>query len=609
MARNIRIAAAQMGATHYADSREHTLDRMLALLIQAADQRAEVVLFPELAFTTFFPRHLINDPDELSSFFEVENSTESSPTKRLFDKAQDLGLDVSVGFAEQTSKGERFNTSIYFHSKTSSMLAKYRKIHLPGEYEPFPDPNATQQLEKRYFKPGDLGFNAFRVPNLAEDSEPIFGMMICNDRRWSEAWRCLGLQGVEVVLCGYNTAGFAPHLRGGDQSQDPQAAEETAVFQHKLSMQANSYQNATFYVCAARCGMDDGKYSLIGGSCIVDPEGNILGEAKTKEDEVVVAECDLEMCRRGKTRTFNFAKHRRVEHYGRIVEQIGVVEPPKLNISNNEINGSITNGSPHEHESPDLPPASTTRRSIRILLVNPNATPTMTASCYAMALPSLPPDVQLSTFTAPSPAPTAIESAYDNITSSTFSMRALQPLQAREAYDAILIACYSDHALIKMAREEFHVPVCGIMEASLYAARMLGGRFGIVATGNRSKLGLEDSVRHYGFQSFCVGVEACEIGVLDLERKPRAEMLARAQNVAKSLVSKGAEVVTLGCAGMSDMKIAVEEAVGEDVVVIDGVMAGVQFLSGLVRMGAKTAKNGLYADSAVGRKMRGQEYL
>ena len=117
-------------------------------------------------------------------------------------------------------------------------------------------------------------------------------------------------------------------LWGASTSQSPADAEADALFHHKLTMQSNSYMNATFSVCAARCGMDDGKYNLIGGSCIVDPEGKILAEAKTKEDEVVTADLDLEACRQGKTRTFDFARHRRVEHYERIVNQTGVIEPP-----------------------------------------------------------------------------------------------------------------------------------------------------------------------------------------------------------------------------------------------------------------------------------------
>lgn len=441
------------------------------------------------------------------------------------------------------------------------------------------------------------------------------GMMICNDRRWPEAWRCLGLQGVEVVLCGYNTAGFAPDLWGSDKNQDPQKAEETALFHHKLVMQANSYMNATFSVCAARAGMDDGKFSLIGGSCIVGPEGDILAETKSVDDEVIVADCDLDLCRQGKTRTFDFARHRRVEHYKRIAEQTGVVEPPGLSeigttteMKTNGItaNENLPNGT---HALVSRPTKSPSGRKIRVLLCNPNATKSMTDNCVKMVEPTLPPDVEVVGFTAPAPAPLAIEGNFDNIMSAAAAARALIPIQAREGYSAILVACYSDHALIRMLREEFDVPVIGIMEASLFAARTLGARFGIVATSNRSKVMHTDAVRHYGMEGFCAGVESCNLGVLDLERKPRQQVLQIMQEVAKMLVAKGAEVLTLGCAGMTDMVAAVEEAAGEDVRVVDGVVAGVHHLIGLVRLGGKTAKSGLYASSAQGRKLRGQHYV
>ncbi|KAK5679298.1 hypothetical protein LTS10_008113 [Elasticomyces elasticus] len=600
----IRLAAAQMGATHRSDPRSKTLDRMLKLLDNAASQGAEVVLFPEIAFTTFFPRYLINDSDGLSDWFEHGDVTKSENAGSLFDKARELGVDISVGFAEAADNGERFNSSIYYHAKSGSTLSKYRKIHLPGDFEPFADPEATNQLEKRYFKPGNLGFEAFRVPDLAGGSQPIMGMMICNDRRWTEAWRVLGLQGVEVVLCGYNTAGFAPDLWGSDKNADPKEAEETAVFHHKLVMQHGSYTNATYSVSAARCGVDDGKYSLIGGSCIAGPEGNILAEAKTVEDEIVIADCDLSLCRQGKTRTFDFARHRRIEHYKRISEQTGVVEPPKLGEA--ATNGSLTNGTNGAHEMVHRAAAT---KKIRVLICNPNATKSMTENCVKMVEPTLPSDVEVIGFTSPLPAPSAIEGNFDNIMSAAAAARALISVQQREGYDAILVACYSDHALIRVLREEFDVPVIGIMEASLFAARTLGARFGIVATSKRSQVMHADSVRHYGMDGFCAGIESCDLGVLDLERKPREQVLGIMQETAKRLTAKGAEVLTLGCAGMTDMKRAVEEAVGDQVRVVDGVVAGVHHLVGVVRLGGKTAKSGMYASSATGRKLRGQDYI
>ena len=135
---------------------------------------------------------------------------------------------------------------------------------------------------------------------------------------------------MEVVLCGYNTAGFAPDLWGTQKPMTPEQAEEDAVFHHKLVMQSNSYMNSCFSVSAAKAGMEDGRYDLIGGSCITDPEGHVVAEAKTKDDEVIFAEIDLSACRQGKEKTFDLVRHRRTEAYGLITRQTGVVEPEFL---------------------------------------------------------------------------------------------------------------------------------------------------------------------------------------------------------------------------------------------------------------------------------------
>ena len=316
---------------------------MITLLHSASSLGTQVVLFPETAFTTFFPRHLIASQEELDSYFEHgDNLLESATTKPLFDEAKKLGVDISVGFAERAADGKGYNTCVYFSAKEGKVIAKYRKVHLPGTKEPFDNPDAVNQLEKRYFEPGNLGFKAFRVPDLVEGAlkkgagaaagkgDPIMGMMICNDRRWAEGWRCYGLQGVEMVLCGYNTAGWAPDLWGTRKPLTPAEAEVDAVFHHKLVMQGNSYMNSCFSVSAAKAGLEDGKYDLIGGSCITSPEGYVLAEAKTKDDEIVFAEIDLEDCRQGKEKTFDFDRHRRTDQYGTITTQTGVVEPELL---------------------------------------------------------------------------------------------------------------------------------------------------------------------------------------------------------------------------------------------------------------------------------------
>jgi len=346
MGRILRVAAAQLGPVHLTSRREETVQRMIALLESAAAQGVQILLFPEVAFVTFFPRHLIADQKELDSFFEHDNDLPHSPnTKLLFEKAMELGVDISVGYAERAADGKGYNTSIYYSAKEGKIISKYRKVHLPGTKEPFPNPDAVNQLEKRYFNPGNLGFKAFRGPDLlsstakkgaAGDSntegrgDPIMGMIICNDRRWPEAWRCYGLQGVELILCGYNTVGWAPDLWGTRKPMTREEAEKEALFHHKLVMQANSYMNSCFSISAAKAGLEDGKHDLIAGSCITDPEGHVIAEAKGKGDELVVAEIDLEDCRQGKEKVFNFEQHRRVEQYGLITEQTGVVEPKLL---------------------------------------------------------------------------------------------------------------------------------------------------------------------------------------------------------------------------------------------------------------------------------------
>ena len=94
----------------------------------------------------------------------------------------------------------------------------------------------------------------------------------------------------------------------------------------KLVAQANAYMNATWAVAVAKAGVEDGS-GLIGNSCIVDPNGRIVVEAQSLEDEIIVADCDFDMCRQGKDKIFNFAAHRRLEAYRLIVEQVGVIEP------------------------------------------------------------------------------------------------------------------------------------------------------------------------------------------------------------------------------------------------------------------------------------------
>ena len=306
--REIITAALQMGPIQKAESRTEVVARMMALLDQAHEAGATFAVFPELTLTTFFPRWYMEDPAEVDAWFETQMP--GPETQPLFDKARGYGIAISLGYAELTHEGQHFNTSIQT-DPSGKIIAKYRKVHLPGHSE-YDTERAFQHLEKRYFLPGDLGWPVYRTLG------GLFGMAICNDRRWPETYRVMGLQGVEMVTLGFNT----PSVNSQMSDEGP----EDRLFHHRLSCQSGAYQNATWVVAVAKAGVEDG-HPLIGGSLIVDPNGKIVAETQTEEDEMIVWPCDLDACNFGKSTIFDFARHRRVEHYGIITAQTGVVRP------------------------------------------------------------------------------------------------------------------------------------------------------------------------------------------------------------------------------------------------------------------------------------------
>lgn len=304
--REIVIGGAQMGPIQKLDSREAVVARMLALLQQAKEKGCDLVVFPELCLTTFFPRWYMEDQAEVDQWFETEMP--NAATEPLFAAAKSAGIAISFGYAELTPEGQHFNTSI-LTDKTGNIVGKYRKTHLPGHRE-YDTERAFQHLEKRYFLEGDSGFPVWR------SQDAIMGMCICNDRRWPEVYRVMGLQGVELVMLGYNTPSV--------NSQMPGEALDKRLYHSELSMTAGAYQNSTWVVGIAKAGDEDG-HPLMGGSIIVDPNGFVVAHAQTEADELIVHACDMDACNFGKATIFDFQRHRRTEHYGLICSQTGVV--------------------------------------------------------------------------------------------------------------------------------------------------------------------------------------------------------------------------------------------------------------------------------------------
>ena len=315
MTRRITIAAAQLGPIQKAEGRDIAVGRMLRLMDQAHQRGVQVVVFPELALTTFFPRWYEDDIANASHWYET--AMPSNATAPLFEAARRYGIGFHLGYAERTPDGHHYNTAIYVHP-TGEIVLKYRKVHLPGhrEYDPI---RTVQHLEKRYFEVGDLGFPVVRAP--IADTAANIGMMICNDRRWPEAWRVLGLQQVELVMLGYNTPSLNMDNRGFE-------AHHLRVEHSHLSIRAGAYQNSCFAVATAKAGTEDG-HELFGHSIIVNPQGEIMAQATSWDDELITVDANLAMCELGRSTIFNFSAHRRVEAYGPITAQTGSVAPPE----------------------------------------------------------------------------------------------------------------------------------------------------------------------------------------------------------------------------------------------------------------------------------------
>ena len=287
MARSLKVAAAQLGAINEGTSREEMVDRMLALLEQAIREAVEILAYPELALTPYFPKRLRDDYDQ---FFEIEVPPKC--LEPLLRRAGQAGVVCHVGFAEKAGP-RHFNTAI-LTDEQGALCGTYRKIHLPGVTKP---DGYAQVYEPYFFEVGDSGFRVFPTRRAT------IGIAVCQDRRFPESYRSLGILGAEIVLIGYNTP-LSP----------------LALDLNELCLRAGAYQNNLFVVGVAKAGVEDG-VEFIAGSCIVNPMGQVIAKAATNGDELVAARIDLDQMVPARKR-WNFLGRRRPEHYALLTQPV-----------------------------------------------------------------------------------------------------------------------------------------------------------------------------------------------------------------------------------------------------------------------------------------------
>ena len=306
MSRTIRVAGGQLGPIEHEHTRAEVVERLIALLHQAADAGCELIVYPELALTTFFPRWYVHDISTFDHWYETEMPNDA--TRPLFDEAKRLGIGFALGYAQIEHRDDRTYrwNRMMLVDQQGEQVAVFTKVHIPGHEDHDPT-RPFQHAERFYFQQSPDGFGVW------DAFGGRVGMMICNDRRWPESYREMGLQGVELILCGYNTPlHYAP-----DPSQDPLQG-----FHNALVAQSGAYQNGTFVVLVAKGGVEEGVPSLA-DTLIVAPSGEILARSSTEHDELVVATCGLDWCRRYTGTLFDMHRYRRPEVYTRLTTRRG----------------------------------------------------------------------------------------------------------------------------------------------------------------------------------------------------------------------------------------------------------------------------------------------
>jgi allantoin racemase len=225
---------------------------------------------------------------------------------------------------------------------------------------------------------------------------------------------------------------------------------------------------------------------------------------------------------------------------------------------------------------------------MRIHVVNPNTTFSMTRKIGAAAKAAASPGVEVSAVN-PEFGPPSIEGYFDAV----FSVPGLieEIGKARNA-DAFVIACFDDTGL-EAARCSTLAPVVGIGEAAFHMASLIAAKFSVVTTLSRSIAPIEHNLEKYGLSCRCARVRAADVPVLALEEPGSGARHTIEKEIERALAEDGAEAIVLGCAGMTDLARDLERKAG--VPVLDGVACGISLAESLVRIGLRTSKRNSYA--------------
>jgi predicted amidohydrolase len=283
MARMITLAAAQTGAVLSDDWRDGVAGAC-KMIEDAARRNADIVCFPELFLTPFFPNRLTHDFDQ---FFIALPDPAIQP---LFQAAADSRVALVFPFGEKN--GPHYYNACLVADKSGKHLGIYRKTHIPAIL-PSKLPGGTGSYEKFYFSPG----SEFPVFDLCGTK---IGIQICYDRKYPEGSRLLALKGAEILFMPICAATYGEtKLRGNTW---------------ELPLQARAYENGVYVVAVNRAGDENGRRH-IGKSMIVDPVGaDMIAVASSDGAELLLATVDLDNVAKAQT-SLPWWRDRRPELY------------------------------------------------------------------------------------------------------------------------------------------------------------------------------------------------------------------------------------------------------------------------------------------------------
>jgi beta-ureidopropionase len=263
--------------------KKQNIENQLELVQKAAEQGVQMLCFQEIFTTPYFCA------EQQTRWYEAVERVPDGPTVTLMQEvAKEHGMVLIVPVYEEEQTGVYYNTAAVIDAD-GKYLGKYRKTHIPHVAPGF--------WEKFYFRPGNLGYPCF------DTAFARIGVYICYDRHFPEGARCLGLNGAEIVFNPSATvAGLSEYL-------------------WKLEQPAHAVANGYFVGAINRVGTEApwniGEF--YGQSYFCDPRGQILAEGSRDQDELVVAELDMDKIREVRN-TWQFFRDRRPDLYGPIVD-------------------------------------------------------------------------------------------------------------------------------------------------------------------------------------------------------------------------------------------------------------------------------------------------